>query len=101
MRKQTDYSLLAVLLVILIAVLAASCDKEAKLIQLPSHKAVSNVHTCRWAQCPYHGLKPNEYHYIVEYVGSYGTEAYYIDSLHLAYPNAEYEELEIRLGTIK
>lgn len=88
-------------LFIIIAVIAASCDKEPKPIQLPSHKAVSNVHTCRWAQCPYHGIKPTQYRYIVEYVGSYGTDAYYIDSLHLSYPNAEYEELETKLETIK
>lgn len=85
---------------ILIAVFAASCDK-AKPIQLPSHKYVTSVHACKWAACPYHGIKPTQYRYIVEYVGSYGTDAYYIDSLHLSYPKAEYEELETKLETIK
>ena len=86
---------------ILIAVIAASCERETTLIHLPSHKVVIGVHTCKWAECPYHGIKPSQYRYIVEYVGSYGTDAYYIDSLHLAYPSAEYEELETRLETIK
>lgn len=86
---------------ILISVIAASCNRNTDLIQLPSHKTVNSVHACKWAQCPYHGIKPDQYRYIVEYVGSYGTDAYYIDSLHLAYPTAEYEELETRLETIK
>lgn len=86
---------------ILIAVISASCEQETPLIHLPSQKAVNTLHTCKWAECPYHGIKPTQYRYIVEYVGNYGSEAYYIDSLHLAYPSAEYEELETRLETIK
>lgn len=86
---------------ILIAVISVACERETTLIKLPSHKVVSSVHACKWAECPYHGIKPSQYRYIVEYVGSYGTDAYYIDSLHLAYPSAEYEELETRLETIK
>lgn len=84
---------------ILIAVISASCTQ--KQINLPSRKVINENHFCKWAQCPYHGIKPDQFRYIVEYVGNYGSDSYYIDSLHLAYPTAEYEELETRLETIK
>lgn len=102
MRKPTNYSLLAVLLVLLIAVISASCDRNPiRQFKLNSKKVNNNKHTCEWAECPYHGIKPSDYKYIVEYVGSYGTDAYYLDSLHLAYPTYPYELLEMKLNTIK
>lgn len=59
-------------------------------------------HTCKWNLCPYKGITPDEYRTSVAvYVNGYGTDAYYLDSLHLEYPTAEYEELETKLETIK
>lgn len=96
--KPKDYTLAAIAFVILIAVLASSCTRT----KYAKAKLQSNVlHACRWAQCPYHGIRPCDYRKIVDYVGSEGTDAYYIDSLHLAYPTYEYEQLDSMLFAIK
>lgn len=96
--KPKDYTLAAIAFVILIAVLASSCTHaEPKRIQLQSNA----LHACKWPQCPYHGIRPCDYRKIVEYVGSEGTDAYYIDSLHLVYPTYEYEQLDSMLFAIQ
>lgn len=92
------HTLLAIAFVIIIAVLASSCTRNNyNKTQLQSNA----LHSCKWATCPYHSIKPSDYRKIVEYVGSEGTDAYYIDSLHLAYPTYEYEQLDSMLLTVK
>lgn len=96
-RNPKDYTLAVIALVVLIAVLASSCTRtEYKRTQLQSNV----LHSCKWATCPYHMIKPSDYRKIVEYVGNEGTDAYYIDSLHLAYPTYEYEQLDSMLFTL-
>ena len=63
-----------------------------------------NGHSCKWELCPYKGVKcaPGEWN---EAVYSYtecekGTDCYYIDMLHLQFPNDEYDQLEERLSKI-
>lgn len=85
-KKPKDYTILLIGIVILIAVLAASCGKSG------------NQHTCRWDLCPYKGATANNASHVVSvYVGEIGTDAYCIDMLHIQYPNEEYEQLEDRL----
>lgn len=61
-----------------------------------------SIHSCKWELCPYTGTcKPHYKVAVIKYVGSHGTDAYFIDSLHLAHPSWEYEKLEAKLKTIK
>lgn len=48
-------------------------------------------HVCRWKKCPYKGIKEyNEYNAQEEI----GTPGYYIDRLHIKYPDLDYDQLE-------
>lgn len=102
MKTKKDYTLLAVLLVIFLAVIATSRKRDPiRIFKLNSKQVHNDKHTCTWPECPYHGIRPNDYKYIVEYVGNYGTDAYYLDSLHLVYPTYPYELLEMELDAMK
>lgn len=53
------------------------------------------IHSCRWPECPYHGVPESGYKKAVtDYVGEEGTDSWCIDMLHLQYPTLEYEALE-------
>lgn len=54
-------------------------------------------HKCRWALCPYKGVKPSHYKEAVKALYEEGTDIYRIDLLHLQYPNDEYDQLEEKL----
>lgn len=61
------------------------------IIILPMLGNTKSGHTCRWKHCPYKGIKEyNEYNAQQEI----GTPGYYIDRLHIKYPDLEYDELE-------
>lgn len=88
MNKPKDYTLLAVGLVLLLAVLIASCNHKE-----PIHKNES--HTCRWPLCPYKGITNDKAaKAVANYVGDSGINAYYIDMLHIQYPTYEYDQLD-------
>jgi len=57
-------------------------------------------HTCKWKHCPYKGITPDKWKQsVINYVGieNEGTDSYYIDMLHLEFPELEYDELENKL----
>lgn len=55
-------------------------------------------HSCKFKDCPYKGVTADRAHKSVSaYVGEIYTDAYYLDILHLQYPNEGYEQLEQRL----
>lgn len=55
-------------------------------------------HQCKYKECPYKGVTADLAHRSVSaYVGEVYTDAYYLDILHLQYPNEDYEQLENRL----
>ena len=59
-------------------------------------------HNCKWKHCPYKGITKDKWKQsVINYVGdeSEGTDGYYIDMLHLEFPQDEYEELENKLFT--
>lgn len=63
------------------------------------------AHSCRWDACPYKGVQPwpgewNEAVY--DYTDcEEGTDCYYIDMLHLQFPDEDYDQLEDRLWQIE
>ena len=61
-------------------------------------------HQCKWKLCPYKGITPDQWKQsVINYVGNEneGTDAYYIDMLHLEFPELEYDELENKLFQTK
>jgi len=59
-----------------------------------------DTHTCKWQSCPYKGITKDKWKQsVINYVGdeSEGTDGYYIDMLHLEFPELEYDELEEKL----
>jgi len=53
------------------------------------------VHSCRWADCPYHGVPESKYKKTVtDYAGEELTDGWCIDMLHLQYTTLEYDALE-------
>lgn len=55
-------------------------------------------HTCKWDKCPYKGIQKSDWSkFVIEYTGEQGTDAYYIDMLHLEYPADSYDQLEEKL----
>lgn len=89
MKKQTDYTILALAIPLLIAVAASggfSCKSEKKK---------ENVHSCKWEECPYIGITANDYQLRAECEN--GSDCYYFDSLHLEYPGESYDQLENRM----
>ena len=59
-----------------------------------------DTHTCKWQSCPYKGITPDQWKQsVINYVGieNEGTDSYYIDMLHLEFPELEYEQLEEKL----
>ena len=57
-------------------------------------------HTCPYPLCPYQGLQGDCKDTIISYTGQYGTDAYYLDSLHIVHPTSTYEQLEQALTSI-
>ena len=61
-------------------------------------------HECKWHSCPYKGITPDQWKQsVINYIGNEneGTDAYYIDMLHLEFPELEYDELETKLFQTK
>lgn len=59
-------------------------------------------HKCRFNSCPYKGVTPNGWSEAVKcYVGEEGTDGYYIDLLHLQYPDLDADELNDLLFATK
>lgn len=61
-------------------------------------------HQCKWKLCPYKGITPDQWKQsVINYIGNEneGTDAYYIDMLHLEFPELEYDELETKLFQTK
>jgi len=84
MNKPKDYTLLAIGLVLLLAILAASCERKS-----------INTHHCRWSLCPYQGIDTAKAKQVVaNYIGEAGVEGYYIALLHIQYPEANYATLD-------
>jgi len=57
-------------------------------------------HNCKWKHCPYKGITKDQWKQsVINYVGieNEGTDSYYIDMLHLEFPELEYDELEEKL----
>lgn len=78
-------------IIFLLIALLSSCQKDYTYTE----------HSCRWSLCPYKGVTPEHYSEAVsEYSGcNEGSDCYYIDILHLEYPNEDYDQLEDRLFT--
>lgn len=70
---------------LIIILLLVGCSKNEK--ELP--------HSCRWALCPYKGITIQEYPKYA--IADEGTDGYYLDLLHMQFPQDEYEELESKL----
>ena len=65
------------------------------LLTIGCNKARFGGHQCKWDKCPYKGVTADLAHRSVSaYVGEVGTDAYYLDILHLQHPTYEYEQLE-------
>ena len=61
-----------------------------------------DTHTCKWQSCPYKGITKDQFKQsVINYVGieNEETDGYYIDMLHLEFPELEYDELENKLFT--
>jgi len=61
---------------------------------------LNRQHECRWALCPYKGIKYQCYREaVLEYIDPKydSTDAYYIDILHLKYPSLDTDELHDKL----
>jgi hypothetical protein len=63
----------------------------------PIPPKVLSTHECRWSLCPYKGVanQPEAWKDAVETYTHYGegTDAYYIDMLHLEYPTEDWISL--------
>lgn len=85
MKRTKDYTIEAILFCILLAYLGSliGCTK-------------SDIgHKCKWEHCPYKTITLTQYPLFAE--GEEGSDLYYIDQLHLEYPDLEYDELEEKL----
>jgi len=84
MKKETYQLIIIVLAAILMCF--AGCKNE------------NDPHTCKWKLCPYKGITEPQYRQsVTNYVGEEGSDAFYIDLLHLENPEADYDTLEAML----
>lgn len=53
-------------------------------------------HQCRWSKCPYMGSTEQPDSAVIKLMGEelIGTDAYYLDKLHLEHPQLTYDDLE-------
>jgi hypothetical protein len=65
-----------------------------------SFAAMDSKHKCIW-DCPYKDITPSQWEESVRDRYDEGSDGYYIDMLHLEFPDKDYDELEDILFKIK